>query len=90
MAHASDGSGGGDRSSDPALDHPLLPCVGTLHDLQRAHSPGIRSVRVATHWPEAGISAQHIAAARGLGMDVAGFLMMSHWPNPPNWPARPS
>jgi 4-hydroxy 2-oxovalerate aldolase len=69
---------------------PLLPDVGTLHHLRRAHSPGFRSVRVTTHCTEAGISAQHLAAAHGLGMDVAGFLMMSHWPNPPNWPARPS
>jgi hypothetical protein len=69
---------------------PLLPGIGTLRDLRRAHSPGSRSVRVAPHCAEADISAQHIAAARGPGMDEAGFLMMSHWPNPPNWPARPS
>ncbi|MGW1179556.1 hypothetical protein ACWD4P_38290, partial [Kitasatospora sp. NPDC002543] len=27
----------------------LLPGIGTLHDLRRAHALGIRSVRVATH-----------------------------------------
>jgi 4-hydroxy 2-oxovalerate aldolase len=69
---------------------PLPPGIGTLHDLRRAHSPGIRSVRVAPHCTEADISAQHIDAARGLGMDVAGFLMMSHRPNSPTWPASPS
>ncbi|WP_069816759.1 4-hydroxy-2-oxovalerate aldolase [Streptomyces sp. TP-A0874] len=56
----------------------LLPGIGTLHDLKRAYELGIRSVRVATHCTEADISAQHIAAAREMGMDVAGFLMMSH------------
>jgi 4-hydroxy 2-oxovalerate aldolase len=56
----------------------LLPGIGTLHDLRRAHELGIRSVRIATHCTEADISAQHIAAARELGLDVAGFLMMSH------------
>ena len=56
----------------------LLPGVGTIHELKQAYDLGVRSVRVATHCTEADVSAQHIAAARELGMDVSGFLMMSH------------
>lgn len=56
----------------------LLPGVGTIEDLRRANELGIRSVRVATHCTEADVAAQHIATARELGMDVAGFLMMAH------------
>lgn len=60
----------------------LLPGVGTIHDLKRAHELGVRSVRVATHCTEADVAAQHIAAARELGMDVSGFLMLSHMADP--------
>ncbi len=60
----------------------LLPGVGTIHDLTRAYALGVRSVRVATHCTEADISAQHIAAAREIGMDVSGFLMLSHMAEP--------
>jgi 4-hydroxy 2-oxovalerate aldolase len=60
----------------------LLPGIGTIHDLKRARDLGIRSVRIATHCTEADIAAQHIEAARNLGLDVAGFLMMAHMSPP--------
>ena len=60
----------------------LLPGVGTIHELRQAYELGVRSVRIATHCTEADVSAQHIAAARALGMDVSGFLMLSHMARP--------
>ncbi|AIY19101.1 4-hydroxy-2-oxovalerate aldolase [Pimelobacter simplex] len=60
----------------------LLPGVGTVHDLKHAYDLGVRSVRIATHCTEADVSAQHIDAARELGMDVSGFLMLSHMAPP--------
>jgi 4-hydroxy 2-oxovalerate aldolase len=60
----------------------LLPGIGTIAELKRAHDLGVESVRIATHCTEADISAQHIATARELGMDVSGFLMMSHMAAP--------
>ncbi|WP_255949865.1 4-hydroxy-2-oxovalerate aldolase [Streptomyces odontomachi] len=60
----------------------LLPGVGTVQELKRAYELGVRSVRVATHCTEADVSAQHIAAAREIGMDVSGFLMLSHMAPP--------
>jgi 4-hydroxy 2-oxovalerate aldolase len=56
----------------------ILPGVGTAEELKRAYALGVRSVRVATHCTEADVSKQHIGIARDLGMDVSGFLMMSH------------
>jgi 4-hydroxy 2-oxovalerate aldolase len=60
----------------------LIPGIGTIEELRHAYRLGVRSVRVATHCTEADISKQHIAAARDLGMDVSGFLMMSHMSEP--------
>jgi len=60
----------------------LLPGIGTLEDLHRAHDLGVTSVRVATHCTEADIARQHIGFARKIGMDVSGFLMMSHMLEP--------
>jgi 4-hydroxy 2-oxovalerate aldolase len=56
----------------------LLPGVGTIHDLKRAHDRGAQVARIATHCTEADVSIQHFAAARDLGMETVGFLMLSH------------
>jgi 4-hydroxy 2-oxovalerate aldolase len=60
----------------------LLPGIGTVEDLHRAHDLGVTSVRIATHCTEADISKQHIGFAKKIGMDVSGFLMMSHMSEP--------
>ncbi len=60
----------------------LIPGIGTIEDLKRARDNGVKSVRIATHCTEADVSAQHIAAAKDMGLDVAGFLMMAHMTDP--------
>ncbi|MDA8972367.1 4-hydroxy-2-oxovalerate aldolase [Saprospiraceae bacterium] len=60
----------------------LLPGIATIKDLQRARDLGVQSVRIATHCTEADISQQHIEAAKKMGMDVGGFLMMAHMNEP--------
>ena len=56
----------------------LLPGVGTVGDLRRARADGALVARIATHCTEADVSVQHFAAARDLGMETVGFLMLAH------------
>ena len=60
----------------------LLPGIGTIEDLKHAYECGARAVRVSTHVTEGDVSAQHIAAAKDLGMMAVGFLMMTHMASP--------
>jgi len=60
----------------------LIPGIGTVDHLKMAHGLGVNTIRVATHCTEADVGEQHITAARKLGMDTVGFLMMAHMNSP--------
>lgn len=60
----------------------LLPGLGTMGDLRVAADLGAGAVRIATHCTEADVSVQHFGAARDLGLETVGFLMLSHMSTP--------
>lgn len=67
-----------DEARDAKIAVLLLPGVGTIGDLRKAREAGARVARIATHCTEADVSLQHFAAARDMGMETVGFLMLSH------------
>jgi 4-hydroxy 2-oxovalerate aldolase len=60
----------------------LIPGVGTVEDLEMAHQYGVSMARICTHVTEADICEQHIRAAKDMGMEAVGFLMMAHMVTP--------
>jgi 4-hydroxy 2-oxovalerate aldolase len=60
----------------------ILPGLGTVRDMKEAASAGATLMRVATHSTEADVSVQHFGAARELGLETVGFLMLSHMTEP--------
>ena len=60
----------------------MLPGLGTVHEMREAKARGIDIIRLATHCTEADVSIQHFNAAREMGLETVGFLMLSHMTSP--------
>lgn len=60
----------------------LVPGIGTVERMKEAAHAGAQIIRVATHCTEADVSIQHFAAARDLGLETVGFLMLAHRAEP--------
>jgi len=59
-----------------------LPGIATVDDIKRAVDLGTDVVRIATHCTEADVSPEHLHAAKNLGVETVGFLMMAHMIEP--------
>lgn len=62
----------------------ILPGLGTVHDMKEARERGADIIRVATHCTEADVSVEHFKAARDMGFETVGFLMLAHMTDPKN------
>lgn len=71
-----------EEAEQAAIAALLLPGVGRVSDMRAAAAAGARVLRIATHCTEADISIQHFGAARELGLETVGFLMLSHMSEP--------
>ena len=71
-----------DEASQARIAVLMLPGLGTVKDLRMAHDAGASVARIATHCTEADVSIQHFRAARDLGMETVGCLMLSHRASP--------
>jgi 4-hydroxy 2-oxovalerate aldolase len=71
-----------DEASQALIAVLLLPGVGRTDDLRHAYDCGARVARIATHCTEADVSIQHFEAARAVGMETVGFLMLAHRAGP--------
>ena len=67
-----------DEAKNAKIGVLLLPGLGTVTDLRKARDAGASVARIATHCTEADVSLQHFAAARDMGMETVGFLMLAH------------
>ena len=67
---------------DATLAILLIPGIGTVEDLEMARHYGVKMARICTHVTEADICEQHIRAAKDMGMEAVGFLMMAHMVSP--------
>lgn len=71
-----------DEATNAKIAVLMLPGLGTTEDLRAAHAAGASVARIATHCTEADVSIQHFNAARDLGFETVGFLMLSHRVDP--------
>ncbi|MBV7281265.1 4-hydroxy-2-oxovalerate aldolase [Corynebacterium sp. TAE3-ERU30] len=71
-----------DEAKNAKIAALVLPGVGRVDDTKEAQARGVDVIRVATHCTEADVSISHFQAARELGLETSGFLMLSHRSEP--------
>lgn len=71
-----------DEATQAKIAFLMLPGLGTVEHMKKAHSVGAQVARIATHCTEADVSIQHFREAKALGMETVGFLMLSHMASP--------
>ena len=67
-----------DNAKQAKLAALLAPGIGNIRHMKAGRDAGLDIIRIVTHCTEADCSQQHMEAAKEMGLETVGFLMMSH------------
>lgn len=67
-----------DNKGDAELMLTVIPGIGTMTEVKRAHDNGVNWARVSVHATESDVTEQHIMQCKKAGMNVAAMLSTAH------------
>lgn len=67
-----------ENKGDSELQLVVIPGIGTMKEVSRAHDNGVTWAKVSVHATESDVTEQHIKQCKKIGMKVSALLSTSH------------